>query len=65
MGAVRRFVTCERGQDLVEYVLLLALVVIATTAMLMTVGESLSAVWDAPILVNGDSAAGSEGHRRH
>ena len=64
MGAWRRFVTRERGQDLVEYVLLLALMILATTAMLMTVGESLSAVWDAPVLVNGDSPAGSEGHRR-
>jgi len=50
MGAVRRFLTGDRGQDLVEYVLLLALAVIATTAMLMTAGESLSAVWNAPVL---------------
>jgi len=63
VDALRRFVTCARGQDLIEYVLLLALAVIATTAMLMTVGESLSAVWDAPILVNGNSSSGSEGHR--
>ena len=47
---LRRFATCTAGQDLVEYVLLLALMVIATTAMLVTAGEALSAVWNAPIL---------------
>ena len=60
MGAVRRFVTCDRGQDLVEYVLLLALAVIATTAMLMTAGESLSAVWNAPILGTSSPPQSSE-----
>jgi hypothetical protein len=34
----------------VEYVLLLALMVIATTAMLMTAGDALSAVWNTPVL---------------
>jgi Flp pilus assembly pilin Flp len=63
MGVLRQFVVRESGQDLLEYVLLLALAVLVTTAMLMTAGESLSAVWDAPILVNPNSSSGSEGHR--
>ena len=63
MGVLRKFATCSRGQDLVEYVLLLALMVIVTTAAMVTAGESLSAVWNAPILVNANSASGSEGHR--
>ena len=57
MDALRRFVNCARGQDLIEYVLLLALAVIVTTAMLMTAGESLSAVWNAPILGTANSAS--------
>ena len=64
MGALRRFVTCARGQDLVEYVLLLALAVIATTAMLMTAGESLSAVWNAPVLGTANSTSSSETGKR-
>ena len=60
MGVLRRFVTSERGQDLVEYVLLLALAVLATTAMLMTAGESLSAVWNAPVLGTANSISSSE-----
>ena len=63
MGVLRQFVVRESGQELLEYVLLLALAVLVTTAMLMTAGESLSAVWDAPILVNPNSSSGSEGHR--
>jgi Flp pilus assembly pilin Flp len=50
MRILRRFALCSRGQDLVEYVLLLALMVIATTAILMTAGDALSAVWNTPVL---------------
>jgi Flp pilus assembly pilin Flp len=59
MRILRRFAVSSRGQDLVEYVLLLALMVIATTAMLMTVGESLSAVWNAPVLGGASSGYGA------
>ena len=62
MDVLRRFITCARGQDLIEYVLLLALAVIVTTAMLMTAGESLSAVWNAPIL--GTTHSSSETGKR-
>jgi Flp pilus assembly pilin Flp len=60
MRILRRFAICTRGQDLVEYILLLALMVIATTAMLVTAGESLSAVWNAPILGTANSASSTD-----
>ena len=56
MRILCRFAICSSGQDLLEYVLLLALMVIATTAMLVTAGESLSAVWNVPILGSPDSS---------
>ena len=50
MRILRQLVICSRGQDLVEYVLLLALMVIATTAALVSAGQSLGAVWHADVL---------------
>jgi len=64
MRILRTFALCSRGQDLVEYVLLLALMVIATTAMLVTAGESLSAVWNSPVLGTADPASSTHLHRR-
>ena len=40
MHPLRQFAIDTCGQDLIEYVLLLALMVIATTAMLVTAGQS-------------------------
>ena len=57
MRALRQFAIDTCGQDLIEYVLLLALMVIATTAMLVTAGQSLSAVWNAPIFGTANSAS--------
>ena len=62
MRILRQFATSTCGQDLVEYVLILALMVIATTAMLVTVGESLSAVWNAPILGTANSTTSADSH---
>jgi Flp pilus assembly pilin Flp len=62
MRVLRRFAIGTSGQDLVEYILLLALMVIATTAMLVTAGESLSAVWNAPVLGTANSAATVDRH---
>jgi hypothetical protein len=64
MRFLRQFAICSCAQDLVEYILLLALVVIATTAMLMTAGQSLSAVWNAPLLGTANSAAATDLHGR-
>jgi hypothetical protein len=60
MRILRQFAISTCGQDLVEYVLILALMVIATTAMLVTAGESLSAVWSAPILGTTNSATSAD-----
>jgi len=54
-----RFAFCQRGQDLVEYVLLLALAVLATTALMVTAGQSMSAVWSNPNLTSPDAAQGA------
>jgi Flp pilus assembly pilin Flp len=60
MRILRRFARSSRGQDLVEYVLLLALMVIATTAVLMTAGDALSSVWSTPILGGQSPASGAK-----
>jgi len=60
ISLLRRLAIESDGQDLIEYVLILALMVIATTAMLVTAGESLSAVWNAPIFGAANSSTSSE-----
>jgi Flp pilus assembly pilin Flp len=62
LRALRQFAIESRGQDLIEYVLLLALMVIATTAMLVTAGQSLSAVWNAPIFGTASSGTSTDLH---
>ena len=39
------FVKDEQGQDLIEYTLLLAFVCLATAALFISSGGSLSAIW--------------------
>jgi len=62
MRPLRQFAIDTCGQDLIEYVLLLALMVIATTAMLVTAGQSLSAVWNAPIFGAANSTTSTDLH---
>ncbi len=62
MRLLRQLVTSDLGQDLVEYVLVLALIIIITTALMVSAGESLSAVWGAPILGSANSAASTDLH---
>ena len=40
-----RFVRDEQGQDLIEYTLLLAFVCLASAALFIGAGKSLSAIW--------------------
>lgn len=58
---VLRFFSEEEGQDLVEYTLLLAFVCLASAALFIQAGASLSGIWgDAnAILVNANTAAAS------
>jgi hypothetical protein len=64
MRILRQLAICSRGQDLVEYVLLLALMVIATTAILVSAGQSLSSVWHADVLTPAKSAPAGSLHKR-
>ena len=44
-GAVIRVLRDEQGQDLIEYTLLLAFVCLASAALFINVGASLSTIW--------------------
>jgi len=42
---LRKFLRDEQGQDLIEYTLLLAFVCLATAALFVSSGGSLSGIW--------------------
>jgi Flp pilus assembly pilin Flp len=44
---LRRFIDDDQGQDLIEYTLLLAFVCMATAALFVSSGGSLSGIWTA------------------
>jgi len=52
------FLREEQGQDLVEYTLLLAFVCLASAALFIGAGESLTGIWSKTntILVNANAA---------
>jgi Flp pilus assembly pilin Flp len=54
-----RFLRDEEGQDLVEYTLLLAFVCLASAALFINAGKSISAIWSYTntVVVNAASAA--------
>ena len=58
---VLQFVREEKGQDLVEYTLLLAFVCLASAALFIGAGSSLSGIWiDAnAVFANANKAAAS------
>jgi len=58
---ILQFVREEKGQDLVEYTLLLAFVCLASAALFIQAGSSLAGIWgDANgILSNANTAAAS------
>ena len=58
---ILQFVREEKGQDLVEYTLLLAFVCLASAALFIQAGASLAGIWgDANgILSNANKAAAS------
>ena len=55
------FVREEAGQDMVEYVLILAFVCVGAAAIITTVGNSIKGVWTVTSthLVNANTAAAS------
>ena len=60
MRLLRQLLTSDSGQDLVEYVLALALIILITTALMLSAGESLSAVWNAPVLTSPNPPASTD-----
>jgi Flp pilus assembly pilin Flp len=61
MQIVRAFLVEERGQDLVEYTLLLAFVALASAALFIGSGAQMQTIWSLANsqLVNAASAASS------
>jgi Flp pilus assembly pilin Flp len=45
MGIIRQFVSDERGQDLVEYTLLIAFVTIMSAVLLTVNQEAIANIW--------------------
>ena len=58
---LKNFVREESGQDMVEYVLILAFVCVGAAAIITTVGTSIQGVWTVTSnhLVNANTAAAS------
>ena len=44
---LKKFIQDEQGQDLIEYTLLLAFVCLATSALFVSSGGSLSGIWQS------------------
>lgn len=45
MNAVRAFLGDDRGQDLIEYTMLMAFVALASAALFIGAGGSISGIW--------------------
>ncbi|MEQ1883417.1 MAG: Flp family type IVb pilin [Bryobacteraceae bacterium] len=56
-----RFIREEEGQDLIEYTLLLAFVCLASAALFINAGQSISGIWSVAntTLRNANTAAAS------
>ena len=56
---LRNFFQAEQGQDLIEYTLLLAFVVLASAALFISAGGSIKSIWSQSntILSQANSAA--------
>jgi Flp pilus assembly pilin Flp len=53
MTIIYRFIREEKGQDLVEYTLLLAFVCLASAALFIGAGKSMASIWtDTNIIVD-------------
>jgi Flp pilus assembly pilin Flp len=45
MNPIQRFLRDEQGQDLIEYTLLMAFIALASAAIFISAGGSLSSIW--------------------
>ncbi len=64
MKILKQFLRDEQGQDLIEYTLLLAFVALASAALFINAGVSISGIWsiaNAQLNKAAGSAAGSSG----
>jgi Flp pilus assembly pilin Flp len=52
-----QFVNDERGQDLVEYTLLLAFVCLASAALFINTGQSISSIWSVTSTTTSQAAS--------
>lgn len=59
MVRICRFLRAEHGQDLIEYTLLLAFVVLASAALFISSGGAIKSIWgqSSTILSQANSAA--------
>lgn len=56
---INNFVRDEQGQDLIEYTLLLAFVALASAALFISSGQSVSTIWGAASTNLASGAAGA------
>jgi Flp pilus assembly pilin Flp len=47
MNYLRQFLRDEEGQDLIEYTLLMAFIALASAAIFVSAGSSISGIWGA------------------
>jgi len=47
MNSLRNFWNDDQGQDLIEYSLLMAFVALASAALFLTAGGSISGIWSS------------------
>ena len=47
MNSIRNFWNDDQGQDLIEYSLLMAFVALASAALFLTAGGSISGIWSS------------------
>ncbi len=62
MRLVKAFWTDDQGQDLIEYTLLMAFVALASAALFLGAGGSISGIWstsNSQLAVANTSASGS------
>jgi len=45
MNLIQRFLKNEEGQDLIEYTLLMAFIALASAAVFVSAGQSVSTIW--------------------
>jgi Flp pilus assembly pilin Flp len=59
MDLFKRFLSDEQGQDLIEYTLLMAFIALASAAIFVSAGGSISGIWGSAStqLVNAATAS--------